>query len=72
MEDMFATLGEGEKYAEKCITILTHKGLFLCTPGYHSELGGLLRGIPLVVMYLDDTILTGKNGQDHMKVSCLP
>ena len=58
------------------VTINTHRGLFRYTRlpfGVASALGifqrvmeGLLKGVPGVVIYLDDILVTGKTKEEHM------
>jgi len=57
--------------------INTHKGLFQYTrlpfgissaPGiFHKEMDNLLAGIPGVIVYLDDILVTGENEQSHVQ-----
>ncbi|KAL1274376.1 hypothetical protein QQF64_027190, partial [Cirrhinus molitorella] len=63
--------------SNKNLTVNTHKGLFTynCLPfGVASALAifqrtteGLLQGIPGVVVYLDDILVTGVNQDSHLK-----
>ena len=58
------------------VTINTHRGLFRYTclpfgvasaPGiFQRVMEGLLKGVPGVVIYLDDILVTGKTKEEHM------
>ena len=58
------------------VTINTHRGLFRYTrllfgvasaPGiFQRDMEGLLKGVPGVVIYLDDILVTGKTKEEHM------
>ena len=62
----------------KYVVINTHKGLFKCvhtiaiwyfsSPGYFQRvMDNILQGIPGVVVYLDDILITGPTVRDHLE-----
>ena len=63
--------------SRKYVVVNTHKGLFQYTrlpygissaPGiFQKEMDNLLAGIPGVIVYLDDILVTGDNEQSHMQ-----
>lgn len=63
--------------SKKYLTVNTHKGLFAynrlpfgvsSAPAiFQRTMEGLLQGIPMVAVYLDDILVTGLNAQDHLK-----
>ena len=80
-EDLFATLAGGEAFtkldlsqayqqvdldAESCqyVTINTHKGLYRYAL-FQEIMEKLLQGIPGMVVYVDDILITGQNESEH-------
>ena len=65
-----------EEESKKYVTINTHKGLFVynrlpygvsSAPGiFQRVMENLLQGIPQVVVYLDDILVTGKTEREHL------
>ena len=66
-----------EEESQKYVVINTHKGLFKYTrllfgvssaPGiFQRVMEGLLQGIPRVVVYLDDILITGTTDKEHIQ-----
>lgn len=65
-----------EEESKKFVVINTHKGLFQynrlpygvsSAPGiFQRYMEGVLQGIPNVIVYLDDILVTGKNESEHL------
>ncbi|XP_030580469.1 uncharacterized protein K02A2.6-like [Archocentrus centrarchus] len=63
--------------SKKYVTVNTHRGLFTynrlpfgvaSAPAiFQRTMEGLLKGIPLVAVYLDDILMSGVNEADHLK-----
>ena len=66
-----------EEGLRKYVTINTHKGLYhynhlpfgvASAPAVSQQLvEQVLQGLPGVACYLDDVLITGRNGQDHLE-----
>ena len=66
-----------EENSKKYVIINTHRGLFRCTrlpfgissaPGiFQRVIESILQGIEGVVVYLDDTLITGCSKEAHLK-----
>ena len=64
--------------SKKLVTINTHKGLFVYSclpcgvssaPGIFQTVETLLQGIPNVLIYLDDILVSGKTTEEHCTLS---
>ena len=79
-EELFATLANGDlshQLDEPYVTINTHQGLYQYTrlpfgiasaPAIFQRLmETILQGIPGVVCYIDDILVTGKNEEEHLR-----
>uniref|UniRef100_A0A3B3B4L9 Gypsy retrotransposon integrase-like protein 1 n=1 Tax=Oryzias melastigma TaxID=30732 RepID=A0A3B3B4L9_ORYME len=66
-----------DEESKKYVTVNTHRGLFTynrlpfgvaSAPAiFQRTMENLLKGIPLVVVYLDDILVSGKDEADHLK-----
>ena len=62
--------------SRKYVVVKTHRGLFRynqlpfgvsSAPGvFQRVMDGLLKGIPSVIVYIDDILVTGKTEQEHL------
>ena len=63
--------------SQKLVTLNTHKGLFQCTSlpfrgasapaKFQLTMDAILQGIPQVLCYIDDILVTGKAEADHLR-----
>lgn len=66
-----------DEESKKYVTVNTHRGIFtynrlpfgvVSAPDiFRRTMEGLLKGIPLVVVYLDDILVSGEDEADHLK-----
>ena len=66
-----------DKESARLVTVNTHQGLYECmrlpfgivsTPAvFQRAMDSVLQGIPGVVCYLDDILVTGKTDEDHLR-----
>ena len=66
-----------DEESQKLVTLSTHKGLFQCTrlpfgvasaPAvFQRTMDAILQGIPQVICYIDDILVTGKTEADHLQ-----
>lgn len=66
-----------DEESKKYVTVNTHRGIFkynrlpfgvTSVPDiFRRTMEGLLKGIPLVVVYLDDILVSGEDEADHLK-----
>lgn len=66
-----------DEESKKYVTVNTHRGIFkynrlpfgvASAPDiFRRTMEGLLKGIPLVVVYLDDILVSGEDEADHLK-----
>lgn len=67
--------------SKKYVTVNTHKGLFTyrvlpfgvsSSPAiFQRTIEGVLQGIPHVAVFLDDILVTGRNGEEHLQTLAL-
>lgn len=66
-----------EEKSRKLVTVTTHRGLFwyTCLPFgvasapaiFQKLMDSILKGIPRVICYIDDMLITGVSDQDHLQ-----
>ena len=67
-----------EPESRKYVTINTHKGLYqynklpfgvVSSPAvFQQTMEKILQGIPRVVVYIDDMLITGRSNEEHLKI----